>query len=469
MSSRKKTLWNFFDKIEGDKVVWMISLMLILMGIVCIFSSTSRLLTGSESRLDIVGGQLKIVLVGIAVIVVCYCIRNMNVFRWFSKWGFLFSVLLLGILDLHIRTPFIKAVNLNGAWRILQVRGLQIHVFEVVKVAMVMYLAWAIEKIRTGTFKVLDTFKGHDSKALRWLSTKSAKKIILLYIPFLVIFVMVLMGSNSSALFIALVMFLVIVIGGGEWKDMALLAATGVVIVAMSFGVYELSGKKVFERIGTAVERITVKEADYEKIILENPRGSDEYQNALDKIRQTYSAKIAVKQGGFFGKGAGQSKQRYVVPDISEDFMFSFIIEEYGIIGAIFVLFLYLSLLERGAVIARNCGKDQFAKCAVAGLSLLITGQAFLHIFVNVDIGPMTGQTLPMISHGNSAFLCFSLALGIILAISRIATKRIEREEAQAEPLMQLQQTVQGLDDLEMFESGDAEENEELFTEDYEL
>ena len=137
--------------------------------------------------------------------------------------------------------------------------------------------------------------------------------------------------------------------------------------------------------------------------------------------------------------------------------MYSFIIEEYGLIGGIFVIFLYVSLLARGSIIARNCGSDHYAKLTVAGLCLLITGQAFLHMFVNADIGPMTGQTLPLISHGNSAFLCFSIAFGIILSFSRIASRRIDKETRMAEPLVEMHEATavkERLDDLDAFESG---------------
>ena len=166
------------------------------------------------------------------------------------------------------------------------------------------------------------------------------------------------------------------------------------------------------------------------------------------------------------GKGPGQSTQRYVVPDISEDYMYSFIIEEYGLWGALIIIFLYVSLLARGSIIVRNCGKDLYAKICVAGLCLLITGQAFLHMFVNADIGPMTGQTLPLISHGNSAFLCFSLAFGIILSFSRIAQRRIEKEQREAKPLMELKENVQaGLDELDAFESGEMDNNDDIVDE----
>ena len=440
MTSKKRTVWNFFDRIEGDKVVWIIALMLILISIVCIFSSSSRLLEGSQTRLDIVKSQLFIVAAGLVLIIVCYNIKNIRIFRWLSRWGFLVSFGLLGLLISKIDTSFIRSIELNGARRILQIAGVQMHVFEVVKVAMVLYLAWAMDAFKKGELK-------GPRKAI-W------KKILYIYAPFLIILLMIIPGSNSAALFIGGIMFIVILLGGGNLRDMAFLGAAAVIIIGGCWGIYEISGHKAFGRIGTAVSRISEGE-DWEQQVIDAREGSDEYYKALDKIRQPYSAKIAIKEGGILGKGPGQSTQRYVVPDISEDYMFSFIIEEYGLWGALIIMFLYVSLMARGSIIVRNCGKDLYAKISVAGLCMLITGQAFLHMFVNADIGPMTGQTLPLISHGNSAFLCFSLAFGIILSFSRIAQRKIEKEQRDAKPLLQLKENVStGLQDLDDFESG---------------
>lgn len=449
MSDKKRTVWNFFDRIEGDKVVWIIVLMLILFSIVCIFSSTSRLLEGTQTRIDIVRSQLLVVLGGLALIIVCYNIKSIKFFRWLSKWGFLFSFALLALLLSKVNLPFLRSIEINGARRILQVAGFQVHVFEVVKVAMVMYLAWALDAIK--------------KKELKWPAKDIWKKIAYIYAPFLLTIIMIIPGSNSAALFIGGIMFIVILLGGGNLRDMAILGAAAVVILAACWGIYEISDHKVMYRIGTAISRISDDE-NWEQKVIEARPGSDEYYKALDKIRQPYSAKIAIKEGGVLGKGPGQSTQRYVVPDISEDYMYSFIIEEYGLWGGLIVIFLYVSLLARASIIVRNCGKDLYAKISVAGLCLLITGQAFLHMFVNADIGPMTGQTLPLISHGNSAFLCFSLAFGIILSFSRIAQRRIEREQREAQPLIELKENVQaGLDDLDAFESGQApEEVEEI-------
>ncbi len=449
MSDKKRTVWNFFDRIEGDKVVWIIVLMLILFSIVCIFSSTSRLLEGTQTRIDIVRSQLLVVLGGLALIIVCYNIKSIKFFRRLSKWGFLFSFALLALLLSKVNLPFLRSIEINGARRILQVAGFQVHVFEVVKVAMVMYLAWALDAIK--------------KKELKWPAKDIWKKIAYIYAPFLLTIIMIIPGSNSAALFIGGIMFIVILLGGGNLRDMAILGAAAVVILAACWGIYEISDHKVMYRIGTAISRISDDE-NWEQKVIEARPGSDEYYKALDKIRQPYSAKIAIKEGGVLGKGPGQSTQRYVVPDISEDYMYSFIIEEYGLWGGLIVIFLYVSLLARASIIVRNCGKDLYAKISVAGLCLLITGQAFLHMFVNADIGPMTGQTLPLISHGNSAFLCFSLAFGIILSFSRIAQRRIEREQRDAQPLIELKENVRaGLDDLDAFESGQApEEVEEI-------
>lgn len=443
MEDKKKgTIWDLADRLEGDKVVWIIVLMLILISIVCMFSSTSRLLHDGMTRLDLVGNQMVIVGAGLALILLCYNIKSIRFFRVCSMLGFPVSFLLLFLLDIHVKLPFLKALNINEAYRILSVAGFQVHVFEVVKVAMVLYLAWALDALKKGMFKKP--------------KKKILKKILYVYAPFIIIFLMIIPGSNSSALFIGLIMFVVILLGGDSLRDMFLLALFGAALVAGCVGIYKASNGQQMKRIGTGIERIFEKD-DWETQFLQSPKGTDKYQKALDEMRQPYSAKIAVKEGGILGKGPGQSTQRYVVPDMSEDFIYSFIIEEYGLWGAILVIFLYVSLLARASIIVRNC-KETYAKLAVAGLCLLISGQAFLHMFVNADIGPMTGQTLPLISHGNSAFLCFSLAFGVILSISRIAAKNIEKETLAAVPLTETHERIQDdLNTLDELESVDFE------------
>ncbi len=126
------------------------------------------------------------------------------------------------------------------------------------------------------------------------------------------------------------------------------------------------------------------------------------------------------------------------------------------------MIFLYISLLARGSIIARNC-EGHFAKVSVAGLCVLITGQAMMHILVNCDVGLLTGQTLPLISYGRTSFWCFSLAFGIILSISRMAARRIEKQTREADPLIELGAQSTGdelrdsLGDLDDYETMDRD------------
>ena len=191
MTARKKgSFWTFADRFEGDKVVWIIVLLLFLISIVCMFSSSSRLLSGSTTRLDMVKEQLMVVVAGLAVVIVLYNIKSIKFFRICSSLGFGISLLLLLLLDLRVRMgSFLVAKEINGAYRVLSIEGIQIHVFEIVKVAMVMYLAWAI-----------DMFK-HKRLPGKGLS-EIWQKIIYIYLPFLIVFVMILVGSNSSAIIV---------------------------------------------------------------------------------------------------------------------------------------------------------------------------------------------------------------------------------------------------------------------------
>lgn len=445
---------NFMDRLAGDKVVWIIVLFLCLISLVSIFSSTSQLATEANTRIDIIRTQFFTILAGLAVIIVIYKVDNIRVFKWLSKWGFLLSLVMLLLLDLHLQLGPVKASSINGAWRILKVGGFQIHVFEIVKVAMVMYLAWAVDTYKNGGFKLLDKLSEIDR--LRFLGNDGWKKAIFIYVPILIICVASLPGGNSNAMFIAALMFITIMLSGLPFKDILLIGAVAVLLLLGCVGIYKVSGGKAFERIGTLVSGSRFKN-DNETIFLESRRGTDEYQKALDRIRQPIGAKLAIKRGGVFGKGPGNSVQKYVVPVIYEDYIFSFIIEEYGLIGGILVIILYISLLARASIIARNCD-DKFAKYVIAGLSVMISAQAMMHILVNCDVGLLTGQTLPLISYGTSAFLCISIAFGIILSISRMATRRIEREAAKAEPIVSFKEddVRDRLDLLNEYESADV-------------
>lgn len=432
---KKAGNWNIFENLKGDKVVWMIVLMLIMWSIVCIFSSTSSLgevLSGSKTRLDVVREMLTVVGIGFGLILICYNYFGIKTYRALSRFGFLVSIILLLLVVSHFRiSDGFRAGTINNAWRVIKIGGFQIHIYEIIKVAMVMYMAWAVDAVLEDDLPLINELT--KLKHFKWLSKPFWKKTFCIYIPMLLVMGLTALGSGSSAAFIGAIMLATILVGGlRAWEVFIPLMLIGVLLAG--FIIFnKVTGGAVLEKIPRAQTWASRIEGPKKTLDLleEMKPGSDEYMKAVDKIRQPYSAKIAIKQGGLLGKGAGQSTQRYVVPVMYEDYMFSFIIEEYGLLGAIIIIFLYVSLLARGTVIVKGC-VGRFEKIAVAGLVTLITGQALLHMFVNVGIGPLTGQTLPLISYGSSSFVMFCIAFGVILSLSRGARQNIEKERAES-------------------------------------
>ena len=442
--------WNFIDRIEGDKVVWIIVIMLILISALAIFSSTSALTGDSKSRVDMLKTHSLYIGIGLGLIYLLYSIRSIKVFRILSQAGFLLSLGLLIIMDTGIDLGFVRPANYNDATRTLLIfNKFQFHVFEFVKVAMVMYLAWALHSYqqdlecmnsgkKSTVFKWANALARHQK--LKFLKNPIWKRILYLYVPVALITALSKPGSNSSMIFIGAVSLVMLWIGRMPKRELCIMVGAAALGLGALIGLYKISDGKIGAgmRIDTMIARVTDDYSIERLIEIENDKNlgkkSPEWYKCRDKIKQPYTAYIAVHQGGIIGEGSGNSTQKYIVAHIYSDYMFSFLVEEYGMLGGILIIFLFLSLLARGSMIAKMCQND-FAKLAVGGLTFMITAQAFMHIMVNVDMGVMTGQTLPLISDGRFAFLMFCIAFGIILSISRMANNQIKAAEAEANPL----------------------------------
>lgn len=425
---------RLLDRIGGDKVVWLIILLLMMISLVGLSSATSSMANSQTTRFDIIWEQMKTIGMGVIAIVFCVFCMSIKWFRKLASLGFVFSFIVLLFLVLHL-TPSKSfcAAPINGAWRIIKVGSMQIHILEAVKVAMVMYLAWAVDKYKNGRFLLQE--KLATLPHLEWLDTPMAKKIVNIYGPMVIICALALPAGTSNAAFIGVILFLTLAIAGMPFKDMSSMLLIGLTAAGIIVGIHKASDGKFIPRLATALSSSRDMDAQIDSLRSSTP-GSTKYNNALDLIRQPYGAKMAIANGGLSGKGPGKSTMKYVVPVIYEDYMFSFLIEEYGIlIGGIIIFALYIAMLARGAIIARNCD-DLFSKVTVGGLSALIAGQATMHIMVNCDVGLQTGQTLPLISYGTSAFVCFSIAFGVILSISRSAQARVQKEMERSESLM---------------------------------
>ena len=422
-------LWKVLQKVEGDKVIMIIILLLLMASFLAIFSSTPMLPT-QDTRLQTMTEHGIVALLGIGIMFLLYHIK-IDRWRGLAMLGFIGSFIMLALLLLEINIPgLIRTQKINGAVRNFIIAGFQVHVFEIVKVAMLMYLAWAMDALKRDQSadeekeaRLVDKL-ADSAKWLEFLKKPFWRRAFYIYCPIMIIGMMIFSGSGSSAIFVCAILVAAMLLGDIPLKDIFL---AGVALIALFFSlvtVYKVSDGKMMGRVGTMISRV---KADYDINRLEGLEG-DEYDAMVDTLSQPVSALIAVHEGGVLGKGIGNSTQKYRVQNIYGDYMYSFIVEEYGLIGGIFILILYVSLLARSSILARMCNNN-FAKYMLGGMAILITGQAFMHIMVNVGIGPMTGQTLPLISHGASAFIIFCVAFGFILSVSRMAKKKIEKAE----------------------------------------
>lgn len=464
--SKKKTggFWNLLDRIQGDKVIWIVVIFLTLLSIVALFSSTSldaAVMKGEKTRMNNFIVQVGMVSVGFIIMYGIYLIPGMKLFKWFSQWGFLISAFFLAIPLLGINLGFAKPGTINGASRFILVFGLQVNPTDIARVFMVMYLAWAI-----------DTWKGHNFTIANWASTRYQwlgwlskpfwQGVFYIFIPIVISSIGMISGSVSAVLFVGTVMFATLFVGGFSIKDTIIY---GVVLVGMficGFGLYKATmpaegkdaGKlnaglaKVFARIDTAEARLEDRYGhatyvdengvEHKMTLMEQIRSiknPTERRAFIDSKTQKTGAKIAIHEGGILGKGPGRSTQKYRVAVMFGDYMYSFLIEEYGLWMAILVLIMYVSLLARGSRLAMLCEKT-YSRAVVAGLTLLISGQAMMHMLINVGILPITGQTLPIVSDGKGSLLMFYIAFGVLLSISKTAKKQMDKEIQKAEEII---------------------------------
>lgn len=465
MGKEKKkrfNIWNWMEGFRGDKVILIVALLLMLTSVISVFSSTPLLaLERGIDRISIMTSQLKVVLVGVVVILLLYIFGKSKAYRMVGKYGFFLSLAMLVILVGNLHLGIIEAGEINGARRIIKVFGKQLHVYEFVKVFMVLYLAWALDAYKRGKFRLTRWIAGRYPK-IAGIDTPMGQKVFYIYLPTLITVVLVMTGSNSSALFIGLVLLLIILIGGVRFMDLVAFGLVGLVGIGIVFGAHK-AGLLKNNRIDTAISRITNDDEATMDILLSSRPGSPEYEAARDELKQPIGAQLAIQEGGLFGKGIGNSTQKYTVPVIFGDYMFSFLVEETGIIGAILIILLYFSLLARGTTVAKDCD-DYFDKITVAGLTILITGQAFMHMMVNVHFPliPQTGQTLPLVSHGTTSFLVFSAVFGILLSISRETWLKMRQREDNAISIIEHEpdEIESRLDDLDVLET--REQNEEI-------
>lgn len=390
IGKRKKLI----SKLHGDRVIWLVLLFLAMISITAVYSSSSALaFKADKSTFSFLLKQMSFVMLGFVALLVCYRIP----LGWYRK----LSIVLLGFSALLLVYTIFKGANYNEAVRWIKIGGVTFQPSELAKISVVLYLARILETSK------LDTFKEYAFKILA---------------PIGVICGLCLYGSVSVALIIGTITLIILLCAGIKMKF--IWETVGIVVagVAIIFTIHTFV-PKFFPRLDTftaRVERFFVKDSKIEEM------SKEEIAELKKKSYQGEQAVQAIQLGGVIGRGPGNSIKRDSLPHPYSDFIYASIIEEWGLVGGIVVIMLYLWFFFRCIVIARSCTK-LFSTIVVLGLSLLITMQAFLHILVNVGILPVTGQTLPLISLGGTSLVIMSCAFGIILSVNRTIEIKVEQ------------------------------------------
>lgn len=391
----------FFSNVRGDKVIWVIVLLLCLISIVAVYSSSSALAYREQrSTMYFLLRQMRFVVFGITALYICYKIP-LGWYRMLSYIGIFVSIALL-IATLLVGSSY------NEAERWIRIFGISFQPAEIAKIAVILYLAKVMET------RTLETFK----EFFIWVVS-----------PLAVILILILYGSISTGLLLGGVSGLMFIIAGIKWKHLFKTSLIGVVAIALIVMLNFTFGW--FPRVETAINR--VKNFSTEQT-LDNTLTPIERQKMLDKTHQANMAKVAVASVGVMGKGPGNSTQRNVLPHPYSDFIYAIIIEEWGLLGGIIILMLYVFFFTRCIMLAKAC-TTTFTAMMVMGLAILITSQAMLHICVNVGLLPVTGHTLPLVSLGGTSLVIMSGAFGMILSVSRtievVKVVPIEEKEEQ--------------------------------------
>jgi cell division protein FtsW len=363
-------------KLKGDKVIWTVVLLLSIISILVVYSSTGTLAYkyhagNTEYYLF---KHAFILLFGIFLM---YFTHNIK-YTYYSR----ISQLLIFIAAPLLLFTLIKGSNLNEASRWLALPGtnLTFQTSDLAKLALIMYVA-RILSLKQDQIK---DFKG---------------AFVPVMLPIIIICGLILPANFSTAAVLFTTCLVLMFIGRVNMKYILALVGTGVVLLSLFILVVINSSNT--GRVGTWKKRI------------ENFTSGDSKGNY-----QVEQAKIAIATGGTFGKGPGKSTQRNFLPHPYSDFIYAIIIEEYGLGFAIIIALLYMILLFRGVRIVTKTDKT-FAAMLAIGCSFSLVFQAMINMAVAVNLFPVTGQPLPLLSMGGTSIWFTSIALGIVLSVSR--------------------------------------------------
>lgn len=374
-----------FKNLKGDKVIWAVVLFLGILSILAVYSSIVSLAykyqDGNTEYFLFKHGFILIVGFGLM-----YAAHKLN-YKYYSR---------ISQLAIFVAAPLLLFTLLTGAsindasrWLVIPVINQTFQTSDLAKLALIMFLARILSKKQ-------DVIKDFGSAFLP------------IMFPILVICGLILPANFSTAAMLFTTSIVIMFIGRINLKYIFSMVAVGIVFVSLFIAI--VINTNYTGRVETWKNRI------------ENFTSGDSQNNY-----QAEQSKIAIATGGPLGKGPGGSTQRNFLPHPYSDFIYAIVIEEYGIVGGFVLLLLYLILLYRGIMISLKAPRTFGALLAV-GLSFSLVFQAMINMAVAVNLFPVTGQPLPMVSMGGTSIWFTCLAVGIILSVSRSVYEE-EKEE----------------------------------------
>lgn len=380
---------NIFKNIQGDKAIWAVAGLLALFSFLPVYSASSNLayLYGDGNTFKFLLKHLAHLLLGFAIL---YGVHKIP-YHYFKG----LSIIALPVAILLLIFTMAQGTTIDGAnasrWIRVPFVGVTFQTSTLAAVVLMTYVARYLSRIKDKTV----TFK---------------ETLLPLWLPVFVVLALILPANFSTTAIIFAMVVVLVFIGGYPLRYLGIILGAGLLVLTL-FVLTAIAFPEVFpNRVDTWMSRI------------ENFTDKEDTEGDY----QIEIAKIAIASGGITGMGPGKSVQKNFLPQSSSDFIYAIIVEEFGIVGGLFLMFLYLALLFRLVVVAHKA-TAMFGKLLVIGVGLPIVFQALINMAVAVELFPVTGQTLPLISSGGTSIWMTCLALGMVLSVA--AKREIQKKE----------------------------------------
>ena len=372
------------NQLKGDKTIWAVIILLAIVSFLPVYSASTNLVytvgNGTGSTFMLLLKHLTHLFIGMLIV---FLVHKMP-FEKFKKY----SIFAIWIIIPALLFTLLQGKTIGGAnasrWLVIPFVNFSFQPSTLAFTILMVYVARTLTKINETKYTFRDS-------------------VIQIWIPVGAVLIFILPSNFSTAALMFAMVFMLLYIGQYPLKYLGIVLATGIALLALFFLLAQAFPKhKTFSRVNTWVSRIenfTSDKPDEDKYQIEN-------------------AKIAIAVGKINGVGPGKSIQKNFLPQSSSDFIFAIIIEEYGLIGGYVLVFFYMLLFFR-FLIRANKTTNLFGKLLIIGLGFPIIIQALINMGVAVELLPVTGQPLPLISSGGTSIWMTCLSLGIILSVTK--------------------------------------------------